>query len=404
MKVLLLTDIPPCRTFPTGREIERLCGFFPRDSVACFAVTSRFIEARTAPELEWISTGYSTNRNEYAYRPFRGIRSFPIAWSVETLHRHFSVPKVAASAIAFGREQRAELVWAVLRGQTLIQIAPRVARKIGAPLVTHVWDSPLPLLFEHQLDRFSRRATLVDFDRAIAASTACATASEGMAADYENRYGTRCVPLYLNSSEDWSQAPSLDDFPRATIEIGVSAIADGPAEWLQLLRALNSSGWQVRGRPVRVNVIGAVAPGEAKPGCIRYFGWRSPAETVEILSQFDILYLPIRFMSGLSDAPALGLPAAFSQYLAAGRPIMLHGPATAAASDYLRRHEAGCVVPDHHAAAIYNALCRLVDSPSEYRRLGKAAGQAFKRDFALTAVRSNFQRVLDLTTADVRAK
>jgi len=309
------------------------------------------------------------------------------------------VPRLAAKAIAFGREQQAELVWAVLRGQSMIQIAPGVAGGIGVPLVTQVWGPPGLSLVEHQLDRFSRRATLADFDRAITASRACVTATDTMAAEYQSRYGTSCVSLNLDSSEDWSQSPSLDDFPRETIEIGVSAIPDAPGEWLQLLRALNISGWQVRGRPIRVNVIGAaLAPGEAKPGLIRHFGWRSPSETVKILSQFDILYLPIPFTGGLQEATALSFPTSFQQCLAAGRPILLHGPEAAAASDYLKRIAAGHVVADYHPAAVYNALCRLVDNPSEYRRLGEAAGKAFRRDFALAAARSSFQRVLDLAT------
>ena len=150
------------------------------------------------------------------------------------------------------------------------------------------------------------------------------------------------------------------------------------------------SGWQVRGRAVRVNVIGAaIAPGEAPPGRIRHFGWRSPSETPEVLSTFDILYHPVSFASSIGEATKLSFPSSLPCYLAAGRPILLHGPEFAAASGYLNRTAAGHVVADYHAAAIYNALCRLVDNPSEYRRLGEAATTAFQRDFTLATARSS---------------
>ena len=399
MKVLLLADIVPCKNFPTGLALDQLSRFFPRGSLSCFAIVNRFVEARLTDDLDWIPVAVSTNRIEYAFRPSSRLLSFPLAWSVEAFRRRFAVPRLAAQAIAFGRRQQADLVWAMLRGQTLIQIASTVARGIGVPLVTQVPDAPIWSLIEHRIDRFHRRATLSDFDRALKASRVCVTASQAMAAEYQKRYGTNCVPLQYGYSDEWSRSPNLEDFPGPTIEIGVSSIYDALEEWWQLLRALNMSGWQVRGRRVRVNVIGAaVAPGEAPAGCIRHFGWRSPFETAEVLSTMDILYLPVQFTSALEEATRLSYPTGLPLYLAAGRPILLHGPQFSAASDYLKQNAAGLTVPDFHAAAIYNALCRLVDNPSEYRRLGAGAVAAFRRDFTPKTAQSNFQRVLDLAT------
>src|SRR5262245_28426771 len=138
MKILLLSDMPPCQNFPTGLPIDQLCRFFSPGSIACFALPSRCVEATPTPDLDWIPIVCFTNRVARASRPLRGIASLPLAWIVESFRRYFLVPRLAARAIAFGREQRPDLVWALLRGQTLIQIAPLVARKIGVPLVTQV--------------------------------------------------------------------------------------------------------------------------------------------------------------------------------------------------------------------------------------------------------------------------
>ena len=40
------------------------------------------------------------------------------------------VPRLTAQAVAFGREQNADLLWAVLQGQTATQMAPEVARQL----------------------------------------------------------------------------------------------------------------------------------------------------------------------------------------------------------------------------------------------------------------------------------
>lgn len=399
MKVLLLADIAPCRNFSTGLALDQLSRFFSRDSIACFVIMNPVLEARPTDDLDWLPVEYATNRIERAFRPANRLLSLPFAWSVEAFRRRFLVPRLADQAIAFGRRQRADLVWAVLRGQTLTQLASDVAREIGVPLVTQVPHSPIWSLIENRIDRFNRRATLSDFDRAVRASRVCVTASQAMATEYQTRYGINCVTLQYGYPADWSRSPNLEDFPGPKIEIGVTSIPDATGEWLQLLRALNMSGWRVRGREVRVNVIGAaVAPGEAPAGCIRHFGWRSPVETAEVLSTMDILYLPVQFASSLEEAMRLSYPGVLPLYLAAGRPILLHGPQFAAASDYVKRNDAGLTVPDFHAAAIYNALCRLVDNPSEYRRLGAGAAAAFRRDFTFEAAQANFQRVLDLVT------
>src|SRR4029078_7180446 len=94
-----------------------------------------------------------------------------------------------------GEEARA-LVWALSRGQTLIQIAPLVARKIGVPLVTQVLTDPALALADHRTDRFNRRAQMSDLERAVGTSEVCVTSSDIMSDTYQGRYGTPCVAVH----------------------------------------------------------------------------------------------------------------------------------------------------------------------------------------------------------------
>src|SRR5262249_17190742 len=156
------------------------CRFFPRDSLSCFVVANRHVEATPSSDLDWLPIACATNRIELASRTSR-LLSFPRAWFVETVRRRFSVPPLAAQAIEFGRRQQVDLVWAVLQGQSLIQIASQVAVTLGVPLVTQVRNVPVWSLLENQIDRFNRRATLSDFERAVKASRVCVTATAAMA-------------------------------------------------------------------------------------------------------------------------------------------------------------------------------------------------------------------------------
>lgn len=455
MKILLLTDIPPCKNFTAGLVLDQLCRFLPKESIACFAIVNPAIDAKLTPDLDWIPIAYARKRNEAAWRfslrpfidrvgrlrdkiarihpglaaPFRPIiglmnvlanpartpsriRSeigrllfFPTTWAVETLYRRIAVPRLAEKAVAFGRAQKVDLVWAVLQGQTLVQIAPEVAARLGVDLVTQVWDPLEWWLLANRIDRLNRRVALADFDRALSASRACITASWAMARDYEARYGTRSIPVITSHPEDWGCTPDLAPFPRDAITIGMAGQFYAGSEWLQLLRAMNMSGWTVRGRPVTITVLGAVPPpGEAPSGRVRHLGWHEQRDGIALLSTLDLLYCPYPFAPDMKEVSRLSFPSKVVMYLAAGRPILLHGPDFASPAIYLRERGAGLVVPDFNAAAIYNGLCRLVDDPALYRELGRNAQRAFQRDFTLPSMRAAFEAALGIDAAKHAAR
>jgi glycosyltransferase involved in cell wall biosynthesis len=396
MKILLLTDIPPCKNFTAGLVLDQLCRFLPRGSVACFAMVNPLITAKLSPDLDWIPVAYSTKRREAAVRPFLRLIWFPLAWLTERLRRWLVVPRLAKQVVEFGRAHDVDVVWAVLQGQTVTQLAPYVASTLNARLVTQVWDPLSWWLTANNIDRFNRHAALADFDRALRQSHTCIAASWAMAKDYEARYRTRSVPVIASHPADWARSPDLSQFPTDEIQIGMAGQFYAGAEWLQLLRALNFSGWRVRDRPVRITVLGGgLPPGEAPPGRIQFLGWRSQQDATEILSKMDILYCPYPFAQNMEEVARLSFPSKLVLYLAAGRPILFHGPSFASPAEYLRDRDAGIIVDDVNAAAIYNALCQIVDDPAHYATVGRNGQLAFHHDFTLESMRASFERALD---------
>ncbi len=305
----------------------------------------------------------------------------------------------------FGRAQKVDVVWAVLQGQTITQIAPYVANKLNARLITQVWDPLIWWLLANHIDRFNRRAALADFDEAVRRSRTCIAASWAMAKNYEERYGTRSVPVIASHPADWVRTPDLSQFPRDEIRIGMAGQFYAGAEWMQLLHALIHSGWQVRGRPVTVTVLGGgIPPGDAPADRIRFLGWRSQREAAQILSEIDLLYCPYPFDQNMEEVARLSFPSKVVLYLVAGRPILFHGPSFASPAEYLRDREAGLIVPDVQATAIYNALCRIVDDPTLYVTLGRNAQRAFLQDFTLESMRESFEQALEISLDELEER
>ena len=353
------------------------------------------LDAKLTPDLDWIPIAYTKKRVEYAFRPLPGRLSLPFAWTAETLRRRLVVPRLTEQAVAFGREHNADLLWAVLQGQTAIQMAPEVARKLGVPMVTQVWDPLIWWLIANRIDRFNRAAALRDFDRALAASRCCLAASWAMAEAYHTRYGTAGVPVIASHASDLGKTPDLTGFPGSTIKIGMAGQFYAGDEWRQLLQALNDNQWRIRGREVEITVLGGgMPPGPAPAGRVNFLGWKSQPEAAEILAGMDVLYCPYPFAPEMEEVSKLSFPSKVVLYLAAGRPVLFHGPAYSSPADYLRRRDAGYLVTEQSAAAVFDALCKLIDDPALYRQLGERARTAFQTDFTLDTMRANFSRAI----------
>jgi hypothetical protein len=204
MKILLITDIPPCKELTAGLVLDRLCRFLPRGSIACFAPVDPAINPKLSKDLEWIPIQYAKKRTETAWQPpgvrviagmqelLRGLGSstsalrylvlpiallfrlayrllyryprFVVAWSLERARRKFVVPRLISQAVEFGKMHNVDCLWVVLQGQTVTQMATEVGKRLKVPLVTQVWDPLGWWLQARNIDRFNSRLAHADFD------------------------------------------------------------------------------------------------------------------------------------------------------------------------------------------------------------------------------------------------
>jgi hypothetical protein len=54
MKVLLISDIPPCDDFTAGIVLSAMVRFLGRGSICCFAVVNPLVSLRMSPEFSGI--------------------------------------------------------------------------------------------------------------------------------------------------------------------------------------------------------------------------------------------------------------------------------------------------------------------------------------------------------------
>jgi len=398
MKTLLLTDIPPSSNLTAGIVTGQMCRFIPPQELAIFCVQNPYLRPALYSEFDKVPTTTVRKPNE---RGFRKPGLFPLdriaSTAAESFGRSIRIPALVRQAVAFGRAQNVTSLWVVLQGQTMVQMASAVAHALGVPLRAQIWDPLGWWLQAHDVDRFSRKSHLAAFDRTMREATSCAAASWEMACEYEARYGTSCDVVIASLDESIAHHPLPYLRSDDELVIGMAGQFYAEQEWHDLVRALDGAGWCVGGRKIALHVAGYQPPQTAgvSDSHVRFLGWMPQPELVDLLSRnCDVLYCPYPFAPEMEEVARLSFPSKIPTYLAAGRPILFHGPDYASPAAYLRNRDAGFICRSKEPSAALDGLHQLVGDQALYERLTIAAQAAFAADFTLQTMKKNVRRFL----------
>jgi glycosyltransferase involved in cell wall biosynthesis len=399
MRVLLLTDMPPCRNFTAGIVLEQLCSFLPEGSLGCFAVVNPALNPEVPPSLAPMPMETIRKPRETwgaLHRPL----GLAMSLLMEAVHGAFTARRIVRRVTTFGRQVKPDVLWCILEGQTMIRLARSAARSLGVPLLTQVWDPPTWWLREHKVNRVAASQVLREFDRAVRASVSCATASWAMAEEYGCQYGTRTVPVIPSLDLSWAHPPAQAPNPGKELTIGVAGQLYASAEWNSLIRALDSAGWRVADREVRIVLLGRYLTFEtSKSAHIEYLGWRPQQETIEILSRTDVLYCPYWFDPAFETEARLCFPSKLTTYLAAGRPVLFHGPAYASPSRFLEENKAGVCCNSLDLPALLGHLHQLLCDHQLYEQTARNGRHALELHLSLPRMRESFFSFLQTTSS-----
>lgn len=399
MKVLLLTDIPPCENYTAGLALEKLVRLLPAEDIVLCSVNNRGSNPVIPDDLQRIPSLTLQKPNEAGVRRLPRGGGAVTAYVIELI-KSFHTPRVLLpKIIEFARKNRVEAVWVVLQGQTMVRLARPLAKALDVPLFTQVWDPFDWWLREHLIDDWTRRRLLAEFDRVIRSSTACATASWAMSETYTRKYGVRNVPVIAGLPRELARQPALQPHPDGEFIIGMAGQLYAQAEWHSLIHALDQVNWVVAGRRVRIRVMGGAFKLLTKlPGNFEYLGWRSQAETIRLLAESDLLYLPYWFSEKFREESSNSFPSKLVTYFAAGRPVFCHAPDYASPAKYIARNDAGYLCASLDASVVLKTLEQVITDTSVYGGTARNGAACFLRDFTLESMKETFMQFLNIST------
>lgn len=153
-----------------------------------------------------------------------------------------------------------------------------------------------------------------------------------------------------------------------------------------------SAALALLGGMVSLDIYSATPPDILDVNNIRGFthhGHVTDRKSTEVQRDADILFLPLAFHSTAQAVIRTSAPGKMGEYLASGRPILVHAPEDSFISWYCRTHECAEVVTDPDPAQLAAAIRRLGDQ-GHCDRLTAAAKRCAARDFAPEAARQKF--------------
>jgi glycosyltransferase involved in cell wall biosynthesis len=115
----------------------------------------------------------------------------------------------------------------------------------------------------------------------------------------------------------------------------------------------------------------------------------------EIQRCADILFLALAFHSPYPEGNATAAPGKIGEYLASGRPILVHAPADSFTAWYFREHECGLVVDTDDVEALAHGIEQLLTEESLAHRFVTNALARARADFSVVAGREKFAAIFD---------
>jgi glycosyltransferase involved in cell wall biosynthesis len=120
----------------------------------------------------------------------------------------------------------------------------------------------------------------------------------------------------------------------------------------------------------------------------------APSHVSEVHRTADILFLPLAFNSAIPEVIKTSAPGKMGEYLASGRPVLVHAPADSFVSWYFAEHHCGVVVDQSEPAMLAQAITRILADAELRRSLVDSARARARADFDLAGAQTQFVRAL----------
>ena len=376
-RTLLLTQTTPGPQGVGGIILKELSGLFAKQTLCTFLVVKPWQNVTLPEEFSDAEVKFGTAKYERASQ----IPSPRVWHAVGAVQRSFlfrrHCERLVNEAVEFASAEDVNAVWAVLDAPTSIALAEPVARALGVPLYCMVWDDIEHNVRYFRLDRLAANKARSNFSSALRAASGVAVIGETMQAEYQSRYGVSSVVVRHGIDESLLKPVGVEPQSGSVLRIGFAGTVSARSAFSNFLKGLDERGWHIGDRTVHLILVGhRFDLSTNRAAHIEYLGWRSNAETIELLSSCDVNYLPQPFEPEMSSFSRLSFPTKLTTYLAAGRPVLLHAPDGASLPRFFKEYAFGAWCKQLSGETVTSMMEELVSDDAKLSRAADAVERA----------------------------
>jgi hypothetical protein len=341
-------------------------------------------------EVDWHGVPTITRRARTSIIP---IVSSLLDWRFRLL----SARRMAEEIEQFVAANKIDLIWSVLNSSCTIALTQRLMTSVGIPFVSTVWDAPEYFAMNHHMDPVTARIMLRNYSQVLRKSRRVSVVSESTRDVYSRRYGVNGLILRHGIHPDlWHGRPD-ERRPSSYFTIGFAGSLYAKREWNALLDTIRCVNGSLEGRTVIVRFIGRFPKTFARAApFVEMAGRRLRSETLEMLSEVDVAYLPYWFDRKHSYVVKTSFPSKLSTYLAAGIPVFYHGPADSSPARFFKDYPVGLCCHSLKTLDILATLKRLATDTELQKTVALARQVALSNALGLEVMLGQFAALLGI--------
>jgi hypothetical protein len=351
-KILLIPHGDPNSNGVLELFLRDLASHYPANRLVRYTLVDAPNHMR---EGTWLGFRALTRRVEHSARPL-------LSTLRQLVFSHRSAPDIAAEICSLVRQEHVDLICVILNSANAIYLSEILTKTCPVPVTVIVWDDPEYLAAGHYFDPWTTRAMLRSFASTLSGARHVAVASDGMAELYRLKYKVEGIPLIHGIHPSLWRAPAITMTSKSSYVVGFAGSLHCKTEWNAFVSAV--SDWnRTDAAPIRIRFIGRFPRFGARTApFVEHVGSLSLPGTLEALATTDVAYVPYWFDPRRGWAAKTAFPSKISAYVAAGVPVLYHGPAESTPASFLQRYPVGLSCHSLETAEIQRTLrCLLFD-------------------------------------------
>ncbi|MCR5254668.1 MAG: hypothetical protein K6D96_01945 [Acetatifactor sp.] len=360
MKILMISDLPPCTNHTGGLFLDRLCTYLQEDNCQIFAYIVKNPEVGveipedTKSSIDFV---FDVKPRENIGREYNAFLSFVY----DVFITYTEVRRIRKRIERHIKKIKPDMIWGVVQGQTMTKLIRRVATDCQIEYSVQFYD-PISWWFQaNKVDKLTQMKVMKEYGRMISDSYCFIGASDIMAEDYKALYGCKKsvgIMMPFDKGDSCSKKIKRDD---KTFVIAISGQLYARSTILAFLYALSLMNWEYEEKKIIFRIYGPeISFYGIKNAHIEYRGWIEQEQLLKELNEADLLYCPYRFDEGFREVATYSFPGKLSTYMKTGVPIMVHSPEYSSIVRFVKEYQSAYVLETVDPSVIVAELKKII--------------------------------------------